>query len=286
MLCRSSLAATKAFLRQPSAQLLRRHVSTNKPAYRLVLIRHGESEWNKENRFTGWYDVSLSEKGIKEAKEGGRLLKEAGFTFDKAYTSMLQRAIKTCFLVLEEMDLIWIPTIKAWQLNERHYGALQGLDKNETVQKHGKEQVHVWRRSYDIPPPALEKNSPHYPGNDARYQMLLQKETPVTESLKTTLDRVVPFWKNHILKDMLAGKSLIIAAHGNSLRALVKQLDNIPDDEITELNIPTGTPLIYELNWDLKPIKHPLSIGPLSGYYLGDQEAIRKRIMGVKNQTK
>jgi 2,3-bisphosphoglycerate-dependent phosphoglycerate mutase len=248
--------------------------------------RHGESEWNKENRFTGWYDVQLSEKGIAEAKEGGRLLKEAGFTFDKAYTSVLRRAIKTCWLVLEEMDLMWIPVEKAWQLNERHYGALQGLDKNETVAKHGKDQVHIWRRSYDIPPPPLEKNNPHYPGNDVRYGQLLQRETPVTESLKTTLDRVVPFWEKVIKPDVTAGKGLLIAAHGNSLRALVKKLDNIPDSDITELNIPTGTPLVYELDSEFKPIKHKESIGPLSGRYLGNQEAIKARILGVKNQTK
>lgn len=230
--------------------------------------------------------MQLSEKGIAEAKEGGRLLKEAGFTFDKAYTSLLRRAIKTCWLVLEEMDLMWIPTEKAWELNERHYGALQGLDKNETVAKHGKDQVQVWRRSYDIPPPPLEKNSPHYPGNDPRYGTLLQNETPVTESLKTTLDRVLPFWENVIKPDVAAGKNLIIAAHGNSLRALVMEIDNIPDTEITELNIPTGTPLVYELDANFKPIKHKDSIGPLSGRYLGDQAAIKARILGVKNQTK
>ena len=239
---------------------------------KVVLIRHGESVWNKENLFTGWADVTLSEKGIEEAKSGGVELKKAGFTFDKAYTSTLTRAIKTLNLVLEEMGLLWIPVEKCWQLNERHYGALQGLNKSQTAEKYGEDQVKIWRRSYDTPPPALEKSDERYPGNDPRYKNLSEKELPLTECLKDTVARVVPFWENVILPDIKAG-----AAHGNSLRALVKYLDNISDADITELNIPTGMPLVYELDDNFKAVNKQ---------YLGDPEAVKKAMEAVANQGK
>jgi len=257
-----------------------------KPAHKLVLIRHGESQWNQENRFTGWYDVSLAEKGMQEAQEAGRLLKEGGFQFDLAYTSVLKRAIKTCMTVLRGLDLMWIPVTKHWRLNERHYGALQGLNKQETVDKHGIDQVNIWRRSYDIPPPALTKASEYWPGHDRRYKGLTDAEIPMTESLKLTEARFGVYWDETIAPAIRSGKRVIIAAHGNSLRALVKKLDNISEKEITGLNIPTGVPLVYDLDASLNPIKHPDAIGPLSGAYLGDQAAIRARIEGVKNQTK
>jgi 2,3-bisphosphoglycerate-dependent phosphoglycerate mutase len=244
---------------------------------KVVLLRHGESLWNKENRFTGWTDVDLSEKGIQEAQQGGRLLKKEGFVFDVAFTSVLKRAIRTLWLVLDEMDLMWIPVIRSWRLNERHYGALQGLNKSETAQKYGEDQVLIWRRSYDITPPALEKNDPRYPGFDPRYKELSPKDLPLTESLKLTVKRFLPYWKETIAPAIKSGKRVLIAAHGNSLRALVKHLDNIPDDEIVKLNIPTGVPLVYELDKDLKAVKH---------YYLGNPEEVAKAMQAVANQGK
>lgn len=252
----------------------------------LVLIRHGQSEWNLANRFTGWYDIELSAKGHEEARDAGKLLAKEGFSFDKAYTSVLKRAIRTLWHSLEQTDQMWIPVTKEWRLNERHYGGLTGLDKQETVDKHGKEQVLVWRRSYDIPPPALDKKSEHYPGNDPRYQHLPSHVLPVGESLELTSERVMPLWADKIVPDIKSGKKLIIAAHGNSLRALVKHLDGISNEEITGLNIPTGIPLVYELDDSMQPIPHADAIAPLKGRYLGDQDAIRASILGVKNQTK
>ena len=245
--------------------------------YTVVLLRHGESVWNKENLFTGWTDVDLSEKGIEEAHTAGKLMKEAGLTFDLAYTSVLKRAIRTLWLALDEMDLMWIPVINNWRLNERHYGALQGLNKAETAAKYGDEKVLIWRRSYDIQPPALEKSDPRYPGHDPRYKDLTDDELPVTECLKDTVARFVPYWLNVIAPSIKAGKKVIIAAHGNSLRSLVKYLDNISEEEIVGLNIPTGVPLVYELDENLKPIRH---------YYLGDQAEIEKKISAVANQGK
>jgi 2,3-bisphosphoglycerate-dependent phosphoglycerate mutase len=245
--------------------------------YKLVLLRHGESEWNKENKFTGWTDVDLSEKGIQEAKQAGKVLKEQSFMFDIAYTSVLKRAIKTLYLALEEMDLLWLPVHHSWRLNERHYGALQGLNKSETAQKFGEEQVKIWRRSYDIPPPSLEKTDPRFPGNDIRYQHLTETELPTTECLKDTVERFLPFWYEIIAPAIVSGKRVIIAAHGNSLRALVKYLDNIPDEEIVGLNIPTGIPLVYELDEKLKPIR---------SQYLGNDEAIKQAMQSVANQGK
>jgi len=244
---------------------------------KLVLLRHGESIWNKENRFTGWKDVGLSEKGMEEAKKAGQLLKKEGFDFDVAYTSVLKRAIKTLWLALEEMDLMWIPVYRSWRLNERHYGALQGLNKAETAAKYGDEQVLTWRRSYDVPPPPLEKNDERYPGNDKRYRDLAANEIPLTECLKDTVARFIPYWENTILPDIQKGKSVLITAHGNSLRALVKHLDNVPDDKIVGMNIPTGIPLVYELDDNIQPIKN---------YYLGDPEEIKRAIEGVAKQGK
>jgi 2,3-bisphosphoglycerate-dependent phosphoglycerate mutase len=244
---------------------------------KLVLLRHGESLWNKENRFTGWTDVDLSEQGIIEANKAGELLKAEGFMFDMAYTSVLKRAIRTLWITLDKLDLMWIPVERSWRLNERHYGALQGLNKAETAKKFGDEQVHIWRRSYDIQPPALEKNDERFPGKDPRYKNLTDKELPLTECLKDTVERFLPYWKETIAPTIKSGKKIIIAAHGNSLRALVKYLDNIPDEEIVGLNIPTGVPLVYELDENLKPIKH---------YYLGNQEEIEKKAKAVANQGK
>ena len=244
---------------------------------KIVLLRHGESVWNKENRFTGWTDVPLSEKGIEEAGEAGRLLRQGGFTFDIAYTSVLKRAIKTLWIVLEEMDLMWIPVVGSWRLNERHYGALQGLNKAETAEKHGMEQVKIWRRSYDSPPPKLRSDDDRYPGKDPRYERLRPEEIPLTESLRDTVARFLPYWHETIAPIVREGRQVIIAAHGNSLRALVKFLDNIPDSEIVGLNIPTGIPLVYELEDDLKPIR---------SYYLGDPEAVKKAAQVVANQLK
>lgn len=245
--------------------------------YKLVLLRHGESVWNKENRFTGWIDVGLSEKGVIEAKEAGRVLKEEGFVFDVAYTSVLKRAIKTLWLAQEEMDLMWIPVHHSWRLNERHYGGLQGLNKAETVEKHGMDQVKIWRRSYDVPPPALTPDSPYYPGRDRRYAGVPKAELPLTECLKDVVARFLPYWHETLAPAVKTGQQVIIAAHGNSLRALVKFLDKIPDEEIAGLNIPTGIPLVYELNDDLTPLKH---------YYLGDQEKIQAAIQSVADQLK
>ncbi|CAM9282256.1 unnamed protein product [Choristocarpus tenellus] len=252
----------------------------------LVLIRHGESQWNLENRFTGWYNIALSPKGEEEAAEGGKLIKDAGYKFDVAYTSFLKRAIKTCWHTLEQTNQMHIPIKNAWQLNERHYGGLTGLDKQETVDKHGKEQVLVWRRSYDVPPPPIDHSSEHFPGNDPMYTHLNKDQLPDTESLATTLDRVLPYWNDEIAPDIKSGKRVLIAAHGNSLRALVKMLDNIPEDTITGLNIPTGVPLVYELDDDLKVIPNKNAFAPLQGAYLGDLDAVRARIEGVANQTK
>ena len=244
---------------------------------KLVLLRHGESTWNKENKFTGWTDVDLSEKGISEAHEAGKVLKKEGYEFDMAFTSVLKRAIRTLWFVLDEMDLMWIPVYNSWRLNERHYGALQGLNKSEMAQKFGEEQVLIWRRSYDIPPMALEKKDLRYPGNDPKYKDLPEKDIPLTESLKETVARVVPYWKETIAPVLKSGRKVVIAAHGNSLRALVKYLDNIAEEEIVKLNIPTGIPLVYELTNDLKPLKH---------YYLGDQEKIQAAITSVASQGK
>ena len=242
---------------------------------KLVLVRHGESEWNKLNLFTGWTDVPLSEKGHEEAIQGGRLLKEGGYKFDICYTSVLKRAIQTAFHVLEEMDLLYIPVHKDFHLNERHYGALQGLNKKETAEKYGSDKVKAWRRSFDIPPPALEQNDKRNPANQEQYQHANKKDLPLHESLKDTIARVVPYYNEVIVPSIKSGKKVLIAAHGNSLRALVKYLDNISDADIVELNIPTGVPLVYELDQNLKPIKH---------YYLGDQDAINAKINAVKNQ--
>lgn len=248
-------------------------------------MRHGESTWNLENKFTGWYDCPLSPKGHEEVKEAGQLIKAEGIKADVAFTSLLQRAIRTLWHVLEQTELMWIPVNKAWELNERHYGALQGLDKQETVDKYGKDQVLVWRRSYDVPPPVVDTSNEHHPANDPRYASH-SFPAEFTESLATTLDRVVPFWDTKIAPELKSGKTVLVAAHGNSLRALVKHLDGIDESTIAELNIPTGTPLVYELDENLKPIPQTGAIAPLQGRYLGDQDAIRARIEGVKNQTK
>ena len=242
---------------------------------KLVLIRHGESLWNRENRFTGWTDVGLTEKGIREAIEAGRILKKEGYVFDVAYTSVLSRAIKTLWLVLEEMDLMWIPVHRSWRLNERHYGALQGLNKAETAENHGMEQVKLWRRSYDVRPPALTPDDLRYPGNDSRYADLRPDELPLTECLKDTVERFLPYWHETIAPSVMAGKRALLSAHGNSLRALVKHLDHIPDHEIVSLNIPTGIPLVYELEDDLTPIR---------SHYLGDPEAVKKATRAVAEQ--
>ena len=248
---------------------------------KIVLLRHGESSWNKENRFTGWTDVDLTEKGIEEAKQAGRLMKEAGFAFDQAYSSVLKRAMRTLWLSLEEMDRLWIPIQRSWRLNERHYGALQGLNKAETAAQYGDDQVLVWRRSYDTPPPALAFDDPRHPRFDARYgeafSGLTEQELPMTECLKDTVARFVPFWESTIAPAVKSGKSVIVAAHGNSIRALVKYLDNVSDADIVELNIPTGIPLVYELDDEtLKPIR---------SYYLGDQEAAAKAAAAVAQQA-
>lgn len=244
---------------------------------KLVLLRHGESVWNKENRFTGWTDVDLSPKGMEEAKQAGQLLKEAGFAFDVAYTSVLKRAIRTLWIAMDTMDLLWVPVHRSWRLNERHYGALQGLNKSEMAVQYGEEQVHIWRRSYDVPPPALEKTDPRSPSHDRRYGALSATELPLTECLKDTVARCIPYWHETIKPAVQQGKQVIVAAHGNTLRALVKYFDNISDNEIVGLNIPTGVPLVYEFSDDLKPMRH---------YYLGDQEAVAKAMQAVSNQGK
>lgn len=244
---------------------------------KLVLVRHGQSVWNKENRFTGWKDVDLTEQGRQEALEAGRLLQEAGFEFDIAYTSVLKRAIRTLWKILDVMDQMWIPVVRNWRLNERHYGALQGLNKAETAEKYGDEQVLIWRRSYDTPPPAMETTDERYAGNFRVYRDLNKDDIPLTESLKDTVARFVPWYESEIAPQVRAGKQVLICAHGNSLRALVKHLDNIADEEIVKLNIPTGIPLVYELDDDLKPVK---------SYYLGDPEAAKKAAEAVANQAK
>ena len=243
--------------------------------YTVVLLRHGESLWNQENRFTGWTDIDLSDKGREEALEAGRVLKQDGYIFDVAYTSVLKRAIRTCWIVLDELDLMWIPVVRDWRLNERHYGALQGLDKAETAAKHGEAQLKIWRRSYDIPPPPLSADDPRHPGRDPRYANLRPDQRPLSESLANTVARFLPAWNETIAPAIRSGRRVLIAAHGNSLRALVKYLDGISDTDIVELNIPTGIPLVYELDANLRPLRH---------YYLGDQEAAAKAAAAVAKQ--
>ncbi|HEX8993116.1 MAG TPA: 2,3-diphosphoglycerate-dependent phosphoglycerate mutase [Anaerolineales bacterium] len=245
--------------------------------YKLVLLRHGQSTWNLENRFTGWTDVGLTEQGYAEAHSAGKELRDGGYVFDIAYTSVLRRAIQTLWIVLEEMGLEWIPVVNAWQLNERHYGALQGLNKAETAQKFGEAQVKLWRRSYDVPPPALELTDERHPKFDPRYASLGPQQLPATESLKITLERVLPYWHSTLAPMIKSGRRVLVAAHGNSLRAMVKYLDDVSDAEIPELNIPTGVPLVYELDDELKPIKH---------YYLGDPAAVAQAAAAVANQAK
>lgn len=244
---------------------------------KLVLLRHGESTWNQENRFTGWTDVDLSVKGLEEAKAAGVLLKKEGFVFDVAHTSVLKRAIRTLWLTLDQLDQMWLPVKKSWRLNERHYGELQGLNKAETAAKHGEAQVFTWRRSYDIPPPPLAHDDKRHPRFDARYKDVNPKDLPAAEALKNTVDRFVPYWNEEIVPDLKAGKRVLIAAHGNSIRALLKYLENIPNEEIVELNIPTAVPLVYELTDDLKPIRR---------YYLGDAEEVARKAQAVANQGK
>jgi len=245
--------------------------------YKVVLLRHGESKWNKENRFTGWTDVDLSEKGLLEAHSAGELLKNEGYTFDMAYTSVLKRAIRTLWITLDVMNLMWIPVVRSWRLNERHYGALQGLNKAETAAKYGDEQVFIWRRSYTTPPDELAQNDERNPANDRRYNKLKPEEMPLTECLKDTVARVLPFWEKEIAPAVKSGKQILIAAHGNSIRALVKILDEVSDDDIAQVNIPTGVPLVYELDENLKPVRH---------YFLGDQEAIKAAMDAVSKQGK
>ena len=242
----------------------------------LILLRHGQSIWNEANLFTGWTDVGLTEQGVEEARKAGRLIRAAGYPVDMAFTSVLKRAIKTLWLTLEEMDRMWIPVERSWRLNERHYGALQGANKMETVEKHGSEQVQIWRRSYDIPPPALDPDDERNPVRDARYQNLRPEEIPLTESLKLTVDRVLPYWHTRVVPELEAGKQILIASHGNSLRALVKHLDNIGEKDIVGLNIPTGIPLVYELEDNLKPMR---------SFYLGDADAAAKAAQAVADQT-
>ncbi len=245
--------------------------------YKMVLLRHGQSIWNLENRFTGWTDVDLTELGIQEAHSSGQIMRQEGYTFDIMYTSVLKRAIKTMWIVMEEMDLEWLPVIRAWQLNERHYGALQGLNKAEMATRSGEAQVKLWRRSYDVPPPALELDDPRHPRFDPRYAGLTPEQLPACESLKDTVGRMLPYWHSTIAPTVKSGQRVLIVAHGNSLRSLVKYLDNISDEDIPALNIPTGIPLVYELDADLKPLK---------SYYLADEEAVRKAAEAVANQGK
>ena len=257
-------------------QVNKRDISPGGEAmHKLVLLRHGESIWNKENLFTGWTDVDLSEKGVQEAREAGRLLKEKGYTFDMAFTSVLKRAIRTLWMTLDEMDLMWVPVIRDWRLNERHYGALQGLNKAETAAKYGDQQVKIWRRSYDIRPPALEEEDTRNPAKDRRYKDLRKEQIPLTECLKDTVERFLPCWHELISPEVRADRRVLIAAHGNSLRALVKYLDGISEETITELNIPTGMPLVYELDDELRPLRN---------YYLGDPEKVRKAMEAVAGQ--
>ena len=244
---------------------------------KLVLLRHGESDWNRENRFTGWTDVDLSDKGRQEAKDAGAVLKAEGYVFDVAYTSVLKRAIRTLWMTLDGLDLIWIPVHRSWRLNERHYGALQGLNKSETAEKFGEDQVKIWRRSYDIPPPPLTPDDERYPGHDPRYHNLTAQELPLTECLKDTVHRFLPYWHSTIAPAVREGRRVLIAAHGNSLRALVKYLDNVSEQDIVNLNIPTGMPLVYELDGDLKPLR---------SYYLGDPEKVKAAMEAVAAQGK
>ena len=245
--------------------------------YRIVLLRHGESVWNKENRFTGWTDVGLSEKGVEEAHTAARRLKEEGYVFDAAYTSVLKRAIQTLWIVLEEMDLMWIPVYRSWRLNERMYGALQGLNKAETAERHGEAQVKIWRRSYDVPPPPLERSDPRFPGHDPRYASLKPDELPLTEALKHTVARFLPYWHETIAPAVRRGERLLVAAHGNSMRALIKYLDDVSESDIVGLNVPTGIPLVYELNEDLRPERH---------YYLADEAEVQAAVAAVAAQGK
>ncbi len=244
--------------------------------HRLVLLRHGESTWNKENLFTGWTDIGLTDRGVEEAHEAGRTLLREGYSFDLAFTSLLKRAIKTLWIVLEEMDLMWVPVFKSWRLNERHYGALQGLNKAQTAAKYGEDQVKVWRRSYDVPPPALQPDDDRHPGKDPRYRTLRPKEIPSTECLKDTIARALPYWHETVAPHVSQGERVVICAHGNSLRGLVKYLDNLSEKEVVELNIPTGIPLVYELDRALKPLRH---------FYLGDPEAVRRAAQAVADQA-
>jgi 2,3-bisphosphoglycerate-dependent phosphoglycerate mutase len=254
---------------------------------KLVFSRHGESEWNVANKFTGWVDVDLSEKGVAEAKGAGDLIKEEGLQFDEVHTSFLKRAIKTSNLALESADQMHVPVSKTWRLNERMYGGLTGLDKKETVVKHGAEQVLIWRRSFDLPPPEIEDDSPFHPKLEAKYRGLTEEQVPKTESLKTVIERVMPYWEGTILPQLREGKTVFVAAHGNSIRAIVKYIEGIPDDVIPSLEIPTGTPLVYELDAELKPIASDLAVAPLKfGRYLGDAEKIKAAAEAVKNQTK
>jgi len=243
---------------------------------RLVLLRHGQSIWNLETRFTGWTDIELSDQGIREAHRAGRLLKEKGYSFDVAFTSVLKRAIRTLWIILDEMDLMWIPVHRSWRLNERHYGTLQGLDKNDTALKYGLEQVHMWRRGYDIPPPPVAVTDSRHPGYDQRYDHLKIEKLPCAESLKDTLNRVMPYWNEKIVPNLKEGKTVLVSAHGNSLRALIKHIDNISDEDIVGINIPTGIPLVYELESNLRVISH---------YYLGEEEAIQKATESVANEV-
>ena len=245
--------------------------------HKLVLIRHGESTWNQENRFTGWTDVDLNEKGLREAKAAGELLKKEGYSFDRSFVSLLKRALRTNWMILDELDELWIPIEPSWRLNERHYGSLQGLNKEETAAKFGDDQVLIWRRSYDVPPPALEKSDDRYPGHDRRYKSVAETELPLTECLKDTVDRVLPYWHSEIAPAVKRGENVLVTAHGNTLRALVKYFDNLSEKEVLALNIPTGIPLVYELDNDLQPIRH---------YYLGDQEAIAAAAAAVASQGK
>jgi 2,3-bisphosphoglycerate-dependent phosphoglycerate mutase len=243
----------------------------------LVLIRHGESTWNQENRFTGWTDVDLNEKGLREAKAAGKLLKKEGYSFDRSFVSVLKRALRTNWIILDELDELWIPIERSWRLNERHYGSLQGLNKEETAVKFGDDQVLIWRRSYDVPPPALEKSDERFPGHDRRYKDVSEADLPLTECLKDTVDRVLPYWHSEIAPAVKRGEKVLVTAHGNTLRAMVKYFDNLSEEEVLALNIPTGIPLVYELDGDLKPIRH---------YYLGDQAAIAAAAAAVASQGK
>ena len=245
--------------------------------HKLVLIRHGESAWNQENRFTGWTDVDLNEKGLREAKAAGELLQKEGYTFDRSFVSVLKRALRTNWMILDELEQLWIPIESSWRLNERHYGSLQGLNKGETAAKFGDDQVLIWRRSYDVPPPALEKSDERWPGHDPRYKDVSETELPLTECLKDTVDRVMPYWHDKIAPAVSRGEKVLVTAHGNTLRAMVKYLDNLSEEEVLALNIPTGIPLVYELDDNLKPIRH---------YYLGDQEAIAAAAAAVASQGK